>query len=94
MSDLIIRRTEDTSTGCIWREGWGRKWTEVKTMKACHSVVSDFLRPPGTVAHQAPLPMGFSRQECWSGLPFPPPEKTMKTYSKEYKRSDSIYMTF
>ena len=25
-----------------------------------------------TVAHQAPLSMGFSRQECWSGLPFPP----------------------
>ena len=24
-----------------------------------------------TVAHQAPLPMGFSRQEYWSGLPFP-----------------------
>ena len=27
----------------------------------------------GTVAHQAPLPMGFSRQECWGGLPCPPP---------------------
>ena len=26
-----------------------------------------------TVAHQAPLAMGFSRQEHWSGLPFPPP---------------------
>ena len=26
-----------------------------------------------TVAHQAPLSMGFSRQECWSGLPCPPP---------------------
>ena len=26
-----------------------------------------------TVAHQAPLSMGFSRQECWSGLPFPTP---------------------
>ena len=24
-------------------------------------------------AHQAPLSMGFSRQEYWSGLPFPPP---------------------
>ena len=28
---------------------------------------------PGTVAHQAPQSMGFSRQEYWSGLPFPPP---------------------
>ena len=26
---------------------------------------------PWTVAYQAPLSVGFSRQECWSGLPFP-----------------------
>ena len=26
-----------------------------------------------TVAHKAPLSMGFSRQEYWSGLPCPPP---------------------
>ena len=29
---------------------------------------------PGTVALQAPLCTGVSRQECWSGLPLPPPE--------------------
>ena len=28
---------------------------------------------PWTVAHQAPPSMGFSRQEYWSGLPFPAP---------------------
>ena len=28
---------------------------------------------PGTVAYQAPLSMGFSRQGYWSGLPFPSP---------------------
>ena len=28
---------------------------------------------PWTVAHQAPLSLGFSRQEYWSGLPFPSP---------------------
>ena len=28
---------------------------------------------PWTVAHQAPLSLQFSRQEYWSGLPFPPP---------------------
>ena len=28
---------------------------------------------PWTVAHQAPLSMGFSRQEYWSGLRFPSP---------------------
>ena len=28
---------------------------------------------PWSVAHQAPLSMGLSRQEYWSELPFPPP---------------------
>ena len=28
---------------------------------------------PWTIAYQAPLPMEFSRQEYWSGLPFPTP---------------------
>ena len=36
------------------------------------SAVSDFITPQ-TVVCQAPLSMGFSRQEYWSGLPFPPP---------------------
>ena len=31
------------------------------------------LATPWTVARQAPLSMGFSRQEYWSGLPFPSP---------------------
>ena len=38
---------------------------------AC-SVMSDSAIP-WTVTLQAPLSMGFSRQEYWSGLPFPPP---------------------
>ena len=32
--------------------------------------MSDFCNS-WTVAHQSPLSMGFSRQEYWSGLPFP-----------------------
>ena len=28
---------------------------------------------PRTAAYQAPLSVGFSREEYWSGLPFPPP---------------------
>ena len=35
--------------------------------------VSDSFVTPWTVAPQAPLSMGFSRQEYWSGLLFPPP---------------------
>jgi len=32
------------------------------------------VHDPMNVACQAPLSMAFSRQEYWSGLPFPPPE--------------------
>ena len=31
------------------------------------------LSSPWPITHQAPLSMGFSRQEYWSGLPFPSP---------------------
>ena len=41
-------------------------------MPSCCSHVRLFVTP-WTVAHQAPLSMGFSRQEYWSGLPFPSP---------------------
>ena len=37
-----------------------------------HSVVSN-SSTPSTIACQAPPSMGFSRQEYWSGLPFPSP---------------------
>ena len=37
------------------------------------SVVSNSLWAPWTVVRQAPLSMGFSRQEYWSGLPCSPP---------------------
>ena len=32
-----------------------------------------FFTTAWTVAHQAPLSMGFSRQEYWSGVPLPSP---------------------
>ena len=39
---------------------------------SCFSRVQLF-ETPWTVGHQAPLPMGFSRQEYWTGLPCPSP---------------------
>ena len=46
---------------------------------------------PGTVAYQAPLSMGFSRQEYCSGLPFPSPrtvkERTKKNHSVIHLRN-------
>ena len=32
-----------------------------------------FFVTPWTVAYQSPPSMGFSKQECWSGLPIPSP---------------------
>ena len=39
-----------------------------------HYVVSDSSASLQTVAHQAPLSMGYPRQESWHRLPFPSPE--------------------
>ena len=54
-----------------------------KCISSCHSACGtsvlccfsrvQFFVTPWTVAHQAPLSMGFSRQGYWSGLPCPPP---------------------
>ena len=41
-----------------------------------HLVMSESFVTPWTVACQAPLSMGFPRQECWSELPFPSPGDT------------------
>ena len=41
---------------------------------------------PETAAHQASLSLGFSRQEHWSGLPFPSPMHE----SEKRKRSPSV----
>ena len=35
--------------------------------------MADSFASPWTVAHQAPLSMGFPRQEYWGGFPFPSP---------------------
>ena len=42
---------------------------ERKKMKSLSRV--QLFATPWTVAYQAPASMGFSRQEYWSGLPFP-----------------------
>ena len=42
-----------------------------KYWKSCSGV--QFFATPWTITCQVPLSMGFSRQEYWSGLPYPPP---------------------
>ena len=41
------------------------KWQKFRCVRLCAT--------PQTVARQAPPSVGFSRQESWSGLPFPTP---------------------
>ena len=53
---------------CIFQALEREKWSEVKWLSRVQLFVT-----PWTVACQAPLSMGFSRQEYWSGLPCPPP---------------------
>ena len=54
-------------------------WMDLKSI-SCISVFSDLqlFVTPWTVALQAPLSMGFSRQECWNGSSFPSPENLPK----------------
>ena len=47
-------------------------------IKLCYAMLSRFSRvrlcvTPEMAAHKAPSSLGFSRQEYWSGLPFPSP---------------------
>ena len=51
----------------------GMDLSEGKVKVKSLSCVQLFVTPR-TVAHQAFSSMGFSRQEYWSGLPFPSPE--------------------
>ena len=51
--------------------------------KSPHTTLSHFSRvwlsaTPWTVAHQVLLSLGFSRQEYWSGLPFPSPGSLLR----------------
>ena len=62
--------TQTVAWDLVW-DSWlfsGEKWSEVKSLSRVQLFVT-----PWAVAYQAPLSMGFSRQECWSGLPFPSP---------------------
>ena len=54
------------------------KITKICYAMLCYAMLSHFSRArpcatPQTAAHQAPSSLGFSRQEYWSGLPFPSP---------------------
>ena len=55
-----------------------RIWTHVLLLLSSFSGVR-LCATPQTAAHQAPPSLGFSRQEHWSGLPFPSPRHERKS---------------
>ena len=69
----------------IWKDNnnsnlWRYMLTDIEN-KLLLLLLSHFSRvqlcvTPQTAAHQAPPSLGFSRQEHWSGLPFPSPKRT------------------
>ena len=60
----MLKRSGETEHHCSVPDPSG----DGLVTKSCLTLVA-----PWTVACQALLPMGFSRQEYWSGLPFPSP---------------------
>ena len=68
----ICYKEEKSVDGKVIKEG------KLKMMRSCGGVLAAksclTFATPLTAAHQAPLSMGFSRQEYWSGLPFSSPE--------------------
>ena len=65
--------------GTAWRRKVAQsRCTVLQVTRAQHEEAKSLSRvqlfaTPWTVACQAPLSMGFSRQEYWNGLPFPSP---------------------
>ena len=76
------RKWQPTSVFCGDRDGWdgrkgGRQGQEGEDicmlLLLSHFSHFQLCATPETAAHQAPPSLGFSRQEQWSGLPFPSP---------------------
>ena len=63
--------TDLSSLSYIVVDSWVSEW--VKSLSRVR-----LFATPWTVAYQAPPSMGFSRQEYWSGLPFPSPGESSR----------------
>ena len=60
----------NTGVGCHFLLQYMKVKSESEVAQSCVQLFAT----PWTVAYQAPPPMGFPRQEYWSGLPLPSPE--------------------
>ena len=74
VNNLLNTSARETSLVVPWLRIYYTLWTSLVVVL----LLSRFSRvqlcaTPETAAHQAPPSLGFSRQEHWSGLPFPSP---------------------
>ena len=94
----MLRDTRVSRVICnyLWKAGLPWRWTELGAAlfdwnRLVIQLLSRFSRvqlcaTPQVAAHQAPPSLGFSRQEHWSGLPFPSPMHE----SEKWKWSHSV----
>ena len=69
----VLSEVRKRKTNTIWYHLYVESKRKVKRKKVKSLSRVRFFVTLWTVAHQAPPSMGFSRQEYWSGLPFPSP---------------------
>ena len=69
---LPLKREKKMSGTCSLFPPFGDPWPSSPLPSQWLSGIRLFVTP-WTVAHRAPLSLGFSRQEYWCGLPFPSP---------------------
>ena len=68
--------SQDTEATCVHGQGTDKEdvvhaHNGISSLLFSHSVVANSFAIPWTLACQAPLSMGFPRQEHWCGPPFP-----------------------
>ena len=66
---------KNTGVGCHFLLQCMKVKVKVKSLSRVRLLVT-----PWTAAHQPPPSVGFSRQECWSGVPSPSPDKLCRIY--------------
>ena len=83
--EAVLKRNEVLIHASLWTWNHHAKWktaaAAVKLLQSCPT-----LCDPRDAAHQVPPSLGFSRQEHWSGLPFPSPMHE----SEKWKWSRSV----
>ena len=67
---------KNTGVGCHFLLQCMKVKSESEVTQSCSTVAT-----PWTAAYQAPLSLGFSRQEYWSGVPLPSPYASTAAYS-------------